>query len=358
MPPVTYQINGGTAVFGVMWKYFQTSYNEYPTVDTVMWTLYDNSDWTQNINFTSNNNSYDAIRVVGSTTNADTRKMYYISNGVETLVYHNTVWTDIAYKTITFSAQNVREKIYALLTWSVITNSSGEQVSQSNVGYLLQSGQYKIKENFTVPSDGNMIIQEFESNSQSWGGLYISDVNNIRYKHNPENDNYAFVKVLENGVWVDENYKYITISENTYGDYQAYNDFNTVYDLSTPTTLTFKHFYDAGTIGTGSIKFRHYSQQEPSSGETWVLNESDITTLARTTINFISNNTSFSSIYCQEGKVNELYYQIVGGDDIVAYTGSWSNTAYRTITFATSPTGDLLTWLQANGTKQGGGGIT
>lgn len=25
-------------------------------------------------------------------------------------------------------------------------------------------------------------------------------------------------------------------------------------------TLTFKHFYDAGTIGTGAIKFRHYSQ--------------------------------------------------------------------------------------------------
>ena len=31
---------------------------------------------------------------------------------------------------------------------------------------------------------------------------------------------------------------------------------------------TFKHFYDAGTIGTGAVKFRHYSQQEPSSGGT------------------------------------------------------------------------------------------
>ena len=29
---------------------------------------------------------------------------------------------------------------------------------------------------------------------------------------------------------------------------------------------TFKHFYDAGTIGSGTVKFRHYSQQEPSSG--------------------------------------------------------------------------------------------
>lgn len=31
-------------------------------------------------------------------------------------------------------------------------------------------------------------------------------------------------------------------------------------------TLQFKHLYDAGTIGSGTIKFRHYSQTEPSSG--------------------------------------------------------------------------------------------
>lgn len=29
-------------------------------------------------------------------------------------------------------------------------------------------------------------------------------------------------------------------------------------------TLQFKHFYDAGTIGSGTIKFRHYSQTEPT----------------------------------------------------------------------------------------------
>lgn len=30
---------------------------------------------------------------------------------------------------------------------------------------------------------------------------------------------------------------------------------------------TFKHFSDVGTIGSGTVKFRHYSQQEPSSGK-------------------------------------------------------------------------------------------
>lgn len=34
------------------------------------------------------------------------------------------------------------------------------------------------------------------------------------------------------------------------------------YTESTPQpTLTFKHFYDAGTIGSGTVKFRHYSQR-------------------------------------------------------------------------------------------------
>ena len=36
-------------------------------------------------------------------------------------------------------------------------------------------------------------------------------------------------------------------------------------EASTPQpTLTFKHFFDAGTIGSGTVKFRHYSQQEPT----------------------------------------------------------------------------------------------
>lgn len=36
---------------------------------------------------------------------------------------------------------------------------------------------------------------------------------------------------------------------------------------STPQpTLTFKHFFDAGTIGSGTVKFRHYSQQGGGGG--------------------------------------------------------------------------------------------
>ncbi len=130
---------------------------------------------------------------------------------------------------------------------------------------------------------------------------------------------------------------------------------------STP-TLTFKHFYDAGTIGTGTYKFRHYSQQEPSSGETWVLNETiDTATLGTYYINFTTVGTSITNWKALHGAIPPAleYYPAEGDGALEVYSESsntWTNTAYRTITFATAPTGDLLTWLQANGTKQGGGG--
>ena len=134
------------------------------------------------------------------------------------------------------------------------------------------------------------------------------------------------------------------------------------------TSMNFKHFYDAGTIGTGTIKFRHYSQTEPSSGETWVLNDTLTgSTLEDITVpTFVSNGHTFQYLtWNNETYVIKLTYidredrdndvTVYYGDDDHDFKG-WLNQAYRTITFSTSPTGDLLTWLQANGTKQGGGG--
>lgn len=138
-----------------------------------------------------------------------------------------------------------------------------------------------------------------------------------------------------------------------------YNNSYYCVEASTP-TLTFKHFFDAGLQGTGTIKFRHYSQQEPSTGETWVLNPSysnkshDFTGLS-----FNSNGETFSSIKVVGGFSNdELYYDnkdiaYIQDDDYVDWK---AGEAYKTLIFQTAPTGDLLTWLQANGTKQGGGG--
>ena len=124
-------------------------------------------------------------------------------------------------------------------------------------------------------------------------------------------------------------------------------------------TISFRHLYSGGTIGSGAVKFKAYSQAKPATGETWVLNSTLSGTLAEQNTNFTSNNTSFVSIVASgnnpmsyalkyktsDGSYNEVFQPQLG----------WvAGEAYRTITFETAPTGDLLTWLQSNGTKQGG----
>lgn len=75
-----------------------------------------------------------------------------------------------------------------------------------------------------------------------------------------------------------------------------------------------------------------------------------------TGLSFISNSETFSRIQITDdlGRGNKLYYD----DKYIAYIRdndyvNWQvGDAYKTLIFQTAPTGDLLTWLQANGTKQ------
>lgn len=89
------------------------------------------------------------------------------------------------------------------------------------------------------------------------------------------------------------------------------------------------------------------------TGETWVWNKGVIAAndTKKYSISFESNGTSYSTITNGDTVVDTLLY-----DDTVVYGGrpvqSWKNEAYRIITFLESPSGDLLTFLQANATKQ------
>ena len=110
----------------------------------------------------------------------------------------------------------------------------------------------------------------------------------------------------------------------------------------------------------------------PSSGETWLLNDSDALTESNqdfTSLNFTSDSQSFVRILRQYNNspippVNSLLYYKSDGTYVTAvYTNDdgiafWNRQAYRTLTFDTAPTGDLLTWLQANGVKQTGYKLT
>ena len=101
-----------------------------------------------------------------------------------------------------------------------------------------------------------------------------------------------------------------------------------------------------------------------SSGETWLLNEQPqwIGISSRDfSIQFTSNNQSFTLFRFNRSGANQYDLQY---NDVAVNGGTWNNSlnrpnwtgwansAYRTVTFETAPTGDLLTWLQANGTKQ------
>lgn len=94
--------------------------------------------------------------------------------------------------------------------------------------------------------------------------------------------------------------------------------------------------------------------------ETWVLNEQldPVLQLSKTTISFTSNGKTYAAISFQNRKL--VYYtNPYSSSGTSAYTpqgasANWSNDAFRTITFDSTPTGALLSWLQENGTKQGG----
>ena len=88
-----------------------------------------------------------------------------------------------------------------------------------------------------------------------------------------------------------------------------------------------------------------------ASGETWVLNGMpNVIPSFSYDVTFESNGTTYSKISASgSGPMAALYY-----DDTSVYSGmnGWTSVAYQTITFATPPSGDLLTWLQANAVKQ------
>ena len=88
------------------------------------------------------------------------------------------------------------------------------------------------------------------------------------------------------------------------------------------------------------------------ASETWVLKwHSSSTDLSKFTINFTSAGQEFTALSSSNGTSWIAYYTATSRVE-VCDDSTWSDDAYRTLAFSTAPTGELLTWLQANGTKQ------
>ena len=89
--------------------------------------------------------------------------------------------------------------------------------------------------------------------------------------------------------------------------------------------------------------------------ETWVIKSSATGELVTTQIAFTSNGQKYTSIGTIYTGFVILFYdnnEVAGYDPGFGGVYEFDDQAYRKLTFDTPPTGDLLTWLQANGVKQ------
>lgn len=122
-------------------------------------------------------------------------------------------------------------------------------------------------------------------------------------------------------------------------------------DTVTPETLQkgYTAHDKSGTKIIGTLE----ASSSGGAKETWVLNSaadpsSSVQDVVTFNVDFTSNGLSFSSIVLS----TNLRAQISYDSTTVKMLGRWASEAYRKLTFDTPPTGDLLTWLQANGVKQ------
>lgn len=127
-------------------------------------------------------------------------------------------------------------------------------------------------------------------------------------------------------------------------------------DTVTPETLQkgYTAHDKSGTKITGTLEI----SSSGGAKETWVLNNTINTASAFSfSVSFVSNSVSYTGI--KTGTLTpigrDLRYIDSSGSTTQAYGADvriWRDQAYRKLTFDTPPTGDLLTWLQANGVKQ------
>lgn len=90
-----------------------------------------------------------------------------------------------------------------------------------------------------------------------------------------------------------------------------------------------------------------------SDGLTWIINESPKIMVFEQAIDFTSNGKKFDYFMITAGSRPSIVYSYGPGDIWYAYfNGSWTQEAFRTVTFAEMPTGAILAWLQANAVQQ------
>ena len=366
MPPVTYQIRGGTAVWGALNAIYSIPDNYILSLS-----LPDAAaEWTQDFLFTSNGKSYTGLHIVKTQT-VSNNKVYYVDSASETLVWQNNQWINDAYKTMVFEAQSVREHIYSIITGNETFNKNGETRYDGKVlGYKYNvKGAYKANADLQFVRLTNSFIYPFYSNNKEYYNLvYSTGPDAIEYMR-LEGESYISETVFENAAWVNDNYKTITIPDTAYCGYGADVQLQLNYTKTPRLSVDVSTLAGWANLSAGEknitivAKAAGFKDSAPSAavqvtkaaaGETWVLNQTfGYLTTQTFTVNFTSNGQNYDKIdiYAPKPIQQEIRY----GDSsefVWDVQGGWTNEAYRTVVLDSPATGELLTWLQSNATKQ------
>lgn len=95
-----------------------------------------------------------------------------------------------------------------------------------------------------------------------------------------------------------------------------------------------------------------FPSAEPDVSKTWRFNDAISCWDGMTwNVNFAALGYPCTAIYSTY-RNNLLYTASIGGIMARDAAGNWNGEEYRTVTFDEAPSGDLLTWLQANATPQ------
>lgn len=255
---------------------------------------------------------------------------------------------------------NVTVKVVGVATSTTIDGGTYKWLDNINLGEWTQAVNFTsdgVSYNaMRYTGDGTAMTLQYKDADGEWTTVYNYDED------------------TSTGSWVNDAYKIVdlgTSAQTVTAIFKADFIANTtkLTQLATPQNVTadgtnvswdevenatsYEVLADGASIGTMTTEY----------GESWVLNESiNPRNLGNHTINFKSNGKDYIKI-SGGGSVSSpqlIYYYGEGANYDAAYSidspnvpsSYWYNQAYRTIAFDAAPTGDLLTWLQANGVKQ------
>lgn len=254
--------------------------------------------WSLSINFTSNDTSYTEFNI-----NPTQHTLTYKYNG-SPVVYTNGVWSDNAYRTVTFSG-GAQKSNQDFINWIIANASIG------NLGSTWVEVASKDQLPSVTSADEDKVLQ----------------VNNL-------------------GEWV--------ANEITTSGVVAFNG------AGAPTSSIVAKVGDLYRDTTTDKLYQCSNYISPSgitdlTGLTVVFaNSITFTDRFSDYLNFTSNGTSYTSIWVYDDMEQILYVQTSG--TLVYGNGQWSADEYRTVTFTSGSlltNSDFISWVLANASIEG-----